>query len=54
MNRPFRIARASRWVAADARVLGAEGPRDAQGFGRVDMLIEDGRIGAVAPAGAGA
>jgi cytosine deaminase len=48
----FRIARTPRWLAADARVLGADGPRDAQGFARVDLLIDDGRIAAVAPAGA--
>ncbi len=52
MSAFFRIARARRWVAADARVLGADTPRrDAQGFGRVDILVEAGRIGAVAPAG---
>jgi cytosine/creatinine deaminase len=49
----FRIATARRWVVADARVLGADAPRlDAQGFGRVDILVDDGRIAAVAPAGA--
>ncbi|MDE3175929.1 MAG: cytosine deaminase [Pseudomonadota bacterium] len=52
MSPAFNIARARRWVAADARVLGADTPqRDAQGFGRVDILVEAGRIGAVAPAG---
>ena len=47
MSASFRIARARRWVAADARVLGA----GAQDFARVDILVEAGRIGAVAPAG---
>ena len=41
----FQIAKASRWVVADARVLqGAE-------FARVDILIDAGRIAALAPAG---
>jgi cytosine/creatinine deaminase len=49
----FRIAKARRWVVADARVLGADAQRlDAQGFGRVDILVDEGRIAAVAPAGA--
>ena len=49
----FRIAKARRWLVADARVLGADAPRlDAQGFGRVDILVDDGRIAAVAPTGA--
>ena len=52
MNPAFSIARTKRWLAADARVLGADGGLDAQGFGRVDMLVDDGRIAAVAPAGA--
>jgi len=37
----FRLARTPRWVAADARVLDA----------RVDILVDDGRIAAVSPAG---
>ena len=49
----FRIAKARRWLVADARVLGADAPRlDAQGFGRLDILVDDGRIAAVAPTGA--
>ncbi len=48
----FAIARTPRWLLADARVLGADAPRDAQGFGRVDLLVEDGRIAAIAPTGA--
>lgn len=54
MSPAYSIARARRWVVADARVLGADTPqRDAQGFGRVDILIDEGRFGAVAPAGRG-
>lgn len=45
------IAKTKRWLAADARVLGADAALDAQGFGRVDMLIDDGRIAAMAPTG---
>jgi cytosine deaminase len=53
LTRLFRIAKARRWVVADARVLAADAPRlDAQGFGRVDILVDHGRIAAVAPAGA--
>ena len=43
----FKLAKARRWVAADARVLGA------QGFARVDILVDNGSIAAVAPAGTG-
>ena len=49
----FSIAKSKRWAVADARVLGADAPRlDAQGFGRVDILVDEGRIAAVTPAGA--
>jgi cytosine/creatinine deaminase len=48
----FSIARTPRWVAADARVIGADATRDAQGFGRVDLMIDGGRIGAIASTGA--
>jgi cytosine deaminase len=51
VNRAFKIARAKRWLVADARVLGAPASPDAQGFGRVDILIDEGRIAAMAPAG---
>ncbi|HXT08391.1 MAG TPA: cytosine deaminase [Roseiarcus sp.] len=51
MSPAYRIARMKRWLAADARLLGAEAPLDAQGFGRVDILVDEGRIGAIAPAG---
>ena len=44
--------RIARWVAADARTLEGPGPRDAQGFARVDLLIDEGRIAALAPSGA--
>ncbi len=47
----MRIARTKRWLVADARVLGAATALDAQGFGRVDILVDEGRIAAVAPAG---
>lgn len=49
MSGAFRIAKTPRWLAADARALGA--PGDAQGFARVDILIDQGRIAAVTPAG---
>ena len=48
----FLLSKVARWVAADARVLGGPGPTDAQGFARVDLLIDEGRIAALAPAGA--
>jgi cytosine deaminase len=47
----YHVARARRWALADARVLGPEGPRDADGFARADILVDDGRIAALAPAG---
>jgi len=46
----YRIAKTRRWAAKDARVLGADGETDAQGFARADILVDDGRIAAVAPA----
>ncbi len=51
MSAAFRIAKTRRWAIVDARVLGAEGATDAQGFGRTDILVDGGRIAAVAPAG---
>jgi cytosine deaminase len=51
VRQAFRIARTKRWLVADARMFGADAPLDAQGFGRVDILIDEGRIAAVAPAG---
>jgi cytosine deaminase len=48
----FLSPKIARWVAADARVLDGPGPRDAQGFARVDLLVDEGRIAALAPAGA--
>ena len=55
MSRAFAIAEARRWALQDARVLAvhAPGPQasDRDGFARVDILIEDGRIAALAPAG---
>jgi cytosine/creatinine deaminase len=52
LSAAYQIARMKRWVVADARVLGAEAPAlDAQGFARVDILVDDGCIAAVAPAG---
>ncbi len=49
----FRIAKTRRWALTDARVLLARdyGRLDGDGFARVDMMIEDGRIVAIAPAG---
>ena len=43
----FGIALTSRWVVADARVL------QGQSLARVDMLVDSGRIAALAPAGTG-
>ena len=51
MSFAYRIAHARRWVAADARVLGGPGARDAQGWARADILVDDGRLAEVAPAG---
>ena len=52
MSQAYKIAATPRWVAADARLLQGEAPRrDAQGFARVDILVEDGRLAAIAPAG---
>jgi cytosine deaminase len=45
------LAKVARWVAADARVLGAPGRSDAQGFSRTDILVDGGRIAGVEPAG---
>ena len=42
MTRAYSIAKTRLWVVADARVLGAEGPRDSEGFARVDILAEAG------------
>jgi cytosine deaminase len=58
MSRAYDIAGAPRYVIADARVprslLAAQpGEVDRDGLARIDLLIEDGLIGAVAPAGAG-
>jgi cytosine deaminase len=53
----FQIARTSRWALVGARVLrehvgGLDAPIDRDGFAKVDLMIDAGRIGAVAPSGA--
>ena len=42
----FALPKVSRWLAADARVIAGTG------FARVDLLVDEGRIAALAPAGA--
>jgi cytosine deaminase len=42
----FALPKVERWLAADARIV------DGVGLTRVDLLIDDGRIAALAPAGA--
>ena len=41
----FVLPRVSRWLASDARVI------DGTGLARVDLLVDEGRIAALAPAG---
>jgi cytosine/creatinine deaminase len=53
----FQIAKAPRWAVVGARVLRsqvdfADGPTDRDGFVKVDLLINQGRLAAVAPTGA--
>lgn len=57
MSGAFDLARVSRYALIGARVLGPHlpagfGPADRDGFVKVDMLIDAGRIGALAPTGA--
>jgi cytosine deaminase len=53
VNPPFQIAEVSRFVLASARVLDASLPGlDRDGFAKADILIDDGRIAELAPAGA--
>ena len=57
MSEHFALAKATRFALADARILPPSGsspvaPLDREGFARVDMVVENGRIAAVAPAGA--
>ncbi len=56
MSTPFALARSRRFALKDARVLASclapqTGPSERDGFVRVDILIDEGRIGAIAPAG---
>jgi cytosine deaminase len=59
MSGRYAIARAPRYLLSHAKIprslLAVEiGEIDREGFARVDLLIEEDRIGAIAPAGAGA
>jgi cytosine deaminase len=52
----LKIARAPRWALESARVLiadlgGLAGPTDRDGYALVDMIVDQGRIAAVAPHG---
>jgi cytosine/creatinine deaminase len=59
MSGHYAIARAPRFLLSHARIprsvlAVAAGEVDREGFAKVDLLIDEGRIGAIAPAGAGA
>ncbi|HLW89668.1 MAG TPA: cytosine deaminase [Roseiarcus sp.] len=51
----YAIAKAPRWIIAEAKVpqslLRGKAPVDGEGLASVDILIENGRIGALAPGG---
>ncbi len=54
MKAAFTIARTKRWALSDARLLSRDLPvADAQGFAKADILIDEGRIVALVPHGAG-
>ena len=58
MSGRYAIARAPRYLLSHAKIprslLAVEiGEIDREGFAKVDLLVEDGSIGAIAPAGAG-
>ena len=57
MTAPFALPSAKRYALTQARVLGRslpkpEGPLDFDGFASVDILVDDGAIAKIAPAGA--
>lgn len=59
MSGGFALAKAPRYAVADARILASSLPGetasvDREGFARVDIVVENGRIAAVAPAGGAA
>ncbi len=56
MNPLFAIAEAPRYAIADARILPSRlpwkaSPLDREGFARVDIVVDEGRIAAIAPSG---
>ena len=56
MTAPFALPNARRYALRQARVLGRslpkpEGPLDFDGFATVDILVDDGAIAKIAPAG---
>jgi cytosine deaminase len=56
MTAPFAVPSARRYALKDARVLGrslakAAGPLDFDGFATVDILVDEGAIAEIAPAG---
>ena len=58
MTAPFAVPSAKRYVLRQARVLGRsllkpEGPLDFDGFAIVDILVDEGAIAKIAPAGRG-
>jgi cytosine deaminase len=58
LSAAFSIAKTPRWVSSGARALAAHAPSagappDREGLVKIDILIDQGRIADVAPAGAG-
>lgn len=56
MSPVFAVAGAPRYAIADARILPSRlpwkaSPLDREGFARVDVVVDDGRIAAIAPSG---
>jgi cytosine deaminase len=56
VNPLFAIAEAPRYAIADARILPSRlpwkaSPLDREGFARVDIVVDEGRIAAIAPSG---
>jgi cytosine/creatinine deaminase len=56
VSAPFALAKVTRYAIADARILpgglaGEPLPLDRDGFARADIVIAEGRIAAIAPAG---
>ncbi len=55
MTAHFALAKTQRYAVVEARIVPPEGqalPLDGEGMAKVDIVVEDGRIAAIAPAGA--